>query len=443
MKTTDDVHIDGVVSDELVEQIAHAHSENPAARTIQPFLNHLEYLDNVTLDDAKFMIEASRENPITIRLRSVRMLIGILKTFGRLKLHSRWTNLWQAIEHDMDCTFAAFISSQSLTIRSEFVEGHKDALQPLLPWLHIQKVEAALNAKPPCDPPLDSLEQLLTSATGATLYKDQGAKLKYIKYLHSVGKRFVDLENLYFTEEDVTSFKSIMKLEGRRVLSGVPGFAEKTSAVPFLGKILKVSLLSTNDEWAFRLEGRMRSIAVATAQLTRLPWEIALWGKKEKVDGYPTTIHIPHPLIMIAENGRMACTRMFSSFDTDNMTFDEMKKTLGEKQEEELIALDRFSKMDMKFLRGHAEEVAFDMITQAVLACLPSESDFHDYTFATTLRAPENVRISRLATAVGPRIDKDLSGISLMLSKMEKGAGPSAGAVAKMNPFVEAGCGPL
>ena len=97
---------------------------------------------------------------------------------------------------------------------------------------------------------------------------------------------------------------------------------------------------SVNDEWSFRLESRMREIAVANNLVTRLPWEKALWGD-QVLEGYPTTVAIDSSLLDRCENTRAAILKLFKPFDSSSMTFTKMKRVLSP-QEEEMLGMDRY-----------------------------------------------------------------------------------------------------
>ena len=320
LQSLDDGRLCGSVQDELVETMCFAHAQSPRERKVWPLTNSMEYLDSASLDDLKFLIEGARESPEIVRDKSLTMLMAILKLIGRLQLHITYPHFWKAIEHDMDQTFAAFVSGGAMGIRAEFVEGHKMSLAPLIPFDCLAAVESALAMDPPVDPPLVALERILTTNIGQTLYKAEGAKVQYRQYVQSISKRIDDLENLNFSLEDVQAFKTVMKIESKRVVRGLPAFVEKPTKVIFLGKKVELGMQSVNDEWSFRLESRMREIAVANNLVTRLPWEKALWGD-QVLEGYPTTVAIDSSLLDRCENTRAAILKLFKPFDSSSMTF--------------------------------------------------------------------------------------------------------------------------
>ena len=170
------------------------------------------------------------------------------------------------------------------------------------------------------------------------------------KFVTSIGKRIADLENFHFGKEEVNNFKVVMKLEGKRASAGIASFTEKPVSVTFLGAVMKLQMLSVNDEWNYRFEARMRSIGISSKQLDRLPWEEAIWGT-DQIPGMPETIVIPLELLQDCKHCRAAALRILKSFDTRSMTFTDMKSALNSVVEEELKGLDRFFVLDLEFFK--------------------------------------------------------------------------------------------
>ena len=103
--------------------------------------------------------------------------------------------------------------------------------------------------------------------------------MKYALYIENIDKRINELEFHAYRQDDWDSFVLVMKAEAKGVMQSSPGSSKKPCKVGFLNTQMVVENLSCNDEWMFRLQARVRTLAVSRSCLVRMPWEDHMWAK--------------------------------------------------------------------------------------------------------------------------------------------------------------------
>ena len=73
----------GEVSDELLEKIGIAHSDNPASRSVEPLERFLDECGDLSYVEMYGILQAAMEGPLVIRASSIRMLVSVLRYIGR------------------------------------------------------------------------------------------------------------------------------------------------------------------------------------------------------------------------------------------------------------------------------------------------------------------------------------------------------------------------
>ena len=420
------------IGDALLEAFIWPLADNPADRKIEPFtVTYLEYCDDVTLGEFKFMIQMSQPGPILKPYRSKAMLVAILKLAGKLQLDKRWPALWEKVGPDFDKVMEDESSSSNLALREQFVVGHKHELAALMPYECIQECEAAIKVKK--DPPIVALQQVMRSLTGSLLYKEQGTKMNYSLYLLKIDQDLKCLEDNRYEEAEMVSFKSLIKARAAYVMQGVPMFTQKNTVIGYLFTGVSVSVSSANDEWAFRLAARIRTIAWSNKQLVKLPWEILLVGQDNRIDGTPETILFSDDELEKARNVRAAAMRIISGAGS---TFKAWRQLLcGEDVKNELEKMDRFWKLDLKLIEGRAEIVAVEQVRSKALACFPTSQVFEGYNIETSINKLAAIMDEDLTKALSDDVQAELNTVQGVLQRISTGAGPQADEVAGMHEF--------
>ena len=85
--------------------------------------------------------------------------------------------------------------------------------------------------------------------------------------------RIRQLEEHSFAATDFDAFEQVMFSESRAVTTDVPGFKLKPCSLRYMNFEMTFDVVSLDDEWSFRVQARMRTLAVSIGALARLPWE--------------------------------------------------------------------------------------------------------------------------------------------------------------------------
>ena len=142
--------------------------------------------------------------------------------------------------------------------------------------------------------------------------------------------------------------------------------------VKFLGHDTKITYQYLNDHWAFPLESRVRSLAVHLGLVSRMPWEVLVFGEEAPIADMPAAVRIDDDLLVDCKNTRACLLRALAKKSTDApLSFCEMKRIVMNQcshlKEEKY---DRFSQIDMNWLFYVAEKVGEKLVRDSVLTQL-------------------------------------------------------------------------
>lgn len=172
-------------------------------------------------------------------------------------------------------------------------------------------------------------------------------------------------------------------------------------------------ILSINDEWSYRLQARLMTIAVSRNQIPRLPWKLVLFGTLQKLEGVPETVELAEVVIAFSRNVRAAAMKLLDGY-SEPLTFADMKKIMSA-QEESLLSLDRFFALDVHFLKEVAQPMAESIVRDWVLAALPDHDNFIGFTLEKSIAKLDEVKGRSLVKACGPAMFKELCAIVQLL----------------------------
>lgn len=88
--------------EDLEDAMTPAHSENPAERTAEPFVRYLDWAPKHCREDVVGMLNASVEGAIVRRNNSQKMLLALLKYFGKHSLQHEMADIWKAAVSCLD-----------------------------------------------------------------------------------------------------------------------------------------------------------------------------------------------------------------------------------------------------------------------------------------------------------------------------------------------------
>ena len=188
-----------------------------------------------------------------------------------------------------------------------------------------------------------------------------------------IDSALVYLEANRFVGEEMESFATVMKLQGRMVMQGKPAFSSKDTTLRFLTILMQLTIYSINDEWAYRLASNVRTIAASTLQVPRLPWEVTLYGETAKIEGVAETIEFDASVLGAIKNVRTAAIRMLVG--TGARTFSDYKSILSTKEaKSSLRALDRFWDLEAVFLEHYALDLGLAKLNECCLGRIPLQA---------------------------------------------------------------------
>ena len=393
----------------------------------------MEYVEKCNLTELKVMINASREGPVISKKSSEKMLVGLLRYIGRHELHKVFPSFWKVVSNDFDLVVTTWVAGivTNHSIKAEFVQSHVSALSPLVDVKTLENVETALAQKK--EVLACSLRALLQTHVGSTLYKAEGFKLQYNTFLNSIAEKIAQLEFHNYEEGEMTSFRTLMMNEGKQLLSSVLGFSKKNSSIEYLGTTMNIHILSIHDEWSFRVQARIRSLAVSRLQqVIRLPWEISLLGEEEKLLGFPEIVELDPTLLNACKTARAAAIKLLSGYE--GLTFADMRRVITS-QSESLLAIDRFFSLDISFLVDKAETLGQDSVRSDMLACFPNADNFKYSKMEETLAQIVGMKASPKAFAVGVNLVREITSVEQLLRGLLDGRAPSDSVVLRLPPF--------
>ena len=149
--------------------------------------------------------------------------------------------------------------------------------------------------------------------------------------------------------------------------------------IPFLGVLVDCGLQSIHDIWQFHEKARALELSMNFGDTEMLPWERILFGVG-CIPDVRTTVRVPSDLLLDCHNARDAISKIVGKqFVTSILV---LKKTLST-HVKNILALDRFAILQLKYLNNNALTAVTEKIHQAVLDLMPSCT--HHPTFAEVL----------------------------------------------------------
>ena len=220
--------------------------------------------------------------------------------------------------------------------------------------------------------------------------------------------------------------------ETRHLAEAQGSFGNRQCEFKFLSAAVSLRADSLNDQWAFKLEARLRSIAVSNGSLQRMPWETLLYGSNETpLNSYPLTLTVPEARLESAASSRRAMLKLLLSYP--GATFSEML-TVVLSQLDVLKDMDRFVVIDIQFLKHYAAALAEERIRREVLASLPS-APAEIQLMKQSIDGIVRVGSTALCLALGKNWVDELQRLTSMVTSIWSGKGPTALAVTTMREF--------
>eukprot|EP00969_Alexandrium_andersonii_P092319 4076124-Alexandrium_andersonii.AAC.1 len=182
-----------------------------------------------------------------------------------------------------------------------------------------------------------------------------------------------------------------------------------------------MEMASLNDHWSYALEARLRTLAVHSNKVERLPWEVVLFGQDDPIAGLPDHVAIDLGLLQDMANTRKAVNASFAKFPGPH-DFQSMRKIVHA-QLGHLKDYDKHFRIELSFLDHVAEQVAEDHVRQGIVNLFPDGSNAKDpRSPATVLAGLSSIQGGALLAACSVGLGQDVEGVERIVSNISEGA---------------------
>ena len=208
-----------------------------------------------------------------------------------------------------------------------------------------------------------------SSLIGAELFAREMAEAALSSFIADVEKRLFELEQADYSLEEVHAFKTICQHGAESLESEV---VQKTSEVDtielqFCGGAIAGTVMNVNDHWSWRYAARLKTIAISTGKIRRLPWEKFLHSESLPIAGCPQHIHIDESLIFDFENAREFLLKILGE---GFVTMETCKNNMKQNQSE-LRKLDSTFWLEEAFVEHAYDEMIENHLRNCMLQVVP------------------------------------------------------------------------
>lgn len=160
------------VSDDLLEALVPASSENPACRSSEPLQAYLDYATApVNKAERLLLLQACAEGPFVTRKQAHKLHLMVLKHMGKFSLHTTYPDIWDVVRESFDNmleTNYKEVQAKRTLSRISFIRANRDALQTVMDRSALAEMEKCINEK--LKPNRGVLENLTQSMIGGCLF---------------------------------------------------------------------------------------------------------------------------------------------------------------------------------------------------------------------------------------------------------------------------------
>ena len=402
----------GSIPAELEESLVPAHSENPATRTIEPFLQYLEVAPKLDATALLRMVRACGDGPIVNRKQSHAMLLAVLKYIGKHELHLSIPYVWLHIAAGMDSHMTKHFWSSPLE-GVHFADGHMVALSALIDKVALRSVISALVTGTHINP--DDLRVVLSTRVGTAMFEDQALEFQYDQFVLLKASLLDALMETTFDQQTVEMTTSIMHEEVRKLVAiGFRMYKPRQLNFNFLQQPVTCDVPSLHDEWSFGLMALAKTLAVLQNKLPRLPWEVVCFGQGA-IPGVSSVVKAPEAMLKSNLATRNMTIKMFAGMHLGDLTFSRMKSEVS-KMRCDLCQVDASFIQEIEFLVNVAEPFVETKVHKDVLACFPSADKF--CTIAETMKNIEKIKQSAMLHASNTTLLRDVEGCLAFISDL-------------------------
>ena len=344
------------VSPSLNSAIAAAHCSNPAQKTSAPLVRVLQYFGPVNGTEFYGVMKGTFESPSMSRPMSKTLLACVLTWVGRTRADLKHKAAWAQLKDHFDqllCDDWQRAAANCVT-RPAFIRGHRSELQLFLDMEKVTALEAQLEANEQLK--VADVDGLVNSSSiGSVLYAAESSQMESMGFCNDIKTRLYELEVTHqFEAQELEAFKAIMMAAADQLDEELwKQFDNKALPIPFFDTNIGGQVSNPNDEWAFPLEARLKTLGVSGLQVERTLYERNLYGSEEPIPGVATAITVPDSLLYDIKNARQYLNQQIG--DTWQTT-EQMKETFRACYAE-AKKLDESIWMDLEFLENEYNEL--------------------------------------------------------------------------------------
>ena len=294
------------VSKELDASIRLCHHPNPAQKTTARLQRFLQYAPQLNETEFFGLLKASFQSPSLSRQMSVQMLEAGLAFCARTRADLLHPHLFEHVKDSWDqLMVASYQKSRSDKMsRSHFMRAHRCSLQLFVDMEVATKVDIQVSSgEAPCPEDIQTL--MKSSEIGNQLFNEEAMALESSAFAEDISRRLIELEMTVFECGELASFKRILMCTAENFdVDTWESFDGKKETVEFCAAEVGCILMNPNDLWQHKFDARVKTLALSTGKLRRLPHEEWLFGKEGPIQGCPSTVEVGEDLIYDAVNAR-------------------------------------------------------------------------------------------------------------------------------------------
>ena len=424
------------VDKDLDVALRQCHASNPAARSATRLCRLLEYIPLVNETSMFGLLHASFESPSLSRAMSRTMLEAVLGYMARVRADLEFPHYFQVVQNVLDeilCT--AWQSAQSdEQSRSHFVRARRQELQMFMDMEVATRIDVTVAAGKTCE--VNDVEKMLKgSEIAKELFSDEARQIEGLQFVREIDKRIYDLECESFEPDEVASFKRIMYAHAEAFdCETAATFDGKELTLPFIGHDICTSISVPNDEWRFRLDSRIKTLAVSMKKVPRTPWEIMLYGEDGRIPNTPEFVDIPDSLLYDIRNARDYLLDVigpgWQSVETLRATVESHLATT--------MKSDKTFWLEKEFFlpAGGPFDLAIDQhLKNCLLTILPSSGQTR--SFGKGVAAARQLTTGDIVVAQKKTLVKELTSATSMMNDILDNQGPSSAEAAKLSDFAK------
>lgn len=234
---------------------------------------------------------------------------------------------WVVLKGNVDRQLCALWgNAQSTRVsRQGFLRAHRQELQLFIDMDLSCKVEKMIEDDQELIPAdLDTLVKV--ALIGAELYAPESLKMEANVFIKDILRRLCDVEMANFDLDELDDFKKIMYHSAEALDQEVwKTFDHEVHDVSFLTGSVEAVINVPHDEWQFRLDSRIKTLAISNCDIPRTIYEKHLYGETTPIPGVPTTVQIPPTLLFDLANAREYVNKMLGD---SWQSAEQIKKTM-------------------------------------------------------------------------------------------------------------------